>query len=285
MTKREQRSLNVFNCSIQMIKNHKKLLWIPSLSCLLNTILFGLILVPIFKHELHRLEHNGAPVTHYIWFYLLLFLFFYLRNTFNCVFDTLNYLSIQYLQSGKDDHIKQAREKIKGRIRDLLVWSHFLTFIGFIYAFKCLYSNNKHQRPATGGAYYRYSVMLAHVLFAQKSQGSPLSTLQAAGKLITATWGKPPMRMGVTLIPVFIKYLLWAAAPFIAAVLITPYNTIILYTTFGISFLLSMGNSVLSKTIHALMLHATYQYASQKKVVEPLNDESAKSIFMELKFK
>ena len=179
MTQRQRRGLKLYNKSVILLKSHPGLLVPAFISTLVNTLLFGALLLPIIEHELKRMQTNNAPVSHFIWFYCFILLFFLLRNIINGLFNSMSFTSIQAMHQGHTHYIKKSFSKIKIHFLTILKWYVFLSCTGFVLSiFHTIKKENKNQ-SFNYGLHFRYATMLCHTIISNESC-SPIQALKQA---------------------------------------------------------------------------------------------------------
>lgn len=283
ISNRRRRSKDIFHSTLAILSQHKCLVLTPLLSTVTNTLIAFLFIDPWMKHEINRIHSSTLPFYKMLSFYVMLLLFYYIRNLVNAYFNFINLAQINHCLNDKKIEIHQSIITTLKNWKQILIWSSFHSCLGGFYKLFSAVKAHSDKRQPFGGSYYHCAYLIASIGLLKThfpNRTNPIKLLRHGGQLFTRCWGKPPLRQGFSIIPPLIILFFVCLLPVMFATVFGIGSSTIVNGALISSGVLLVGffsfEKVLVNTLHlVLFLFCTqnesfhYQQASLKKAFVP----------------
>lgn len=257
----KQRGKDIIQAAKQLIKSHPKMIILPLINALIQLSLVYGLAVPIIAHETQRISTGGVPVWEKTWFYIALLVYHYLRNLCNAIFRSINILTVAHIQQASKLSLKSVLKTCWQQLLPTVYWSTFSSCFNVFYKLKSAYLGNDDRGDFCGGSYFRYACALTPTVVALEKL-LPSKALKRAGRLITQTWGAPPLRVALGISGPLMSYLFLVVTPMIFVIVFLPHSLIALKISAAISAVLYLIYHSVTKVLHSIIEKSIYDYAT-----------------------
>ena len=158
---------------------------------------------------------------------------------------------------------------------------HIFSFVGIYYYIYSAIIGYNHKRGAFGGSVMQIThlICLPHLL---DTPVGPRQTLKQSGELITRTWGKPPLKLNVSINTM--QWILFIACLIPAILTLSTANKLnwVVYTGVFFSLLLFICFDVVHKVVSQYISYGLYVFAKHHHVIAPFSKNTFSSSILQV---
>ncbi len=276
-----ENDLSLFKNILTQIRKDKRILLLPICNFLITITILLTITEPLLRYEKQQWAVSHNLTASFVRIYVALLLFLYLKNTIKGVFTAATCLIIKQNLKQEEWRFNTIWRDLKPCLIAIIKYSTYFSFFGLFYYIYSAIIGYKHERGVFGGSVMQITHFICLPQLLETPEG-PRKTLKQSGQLVTKTWGKPPLKLNMSIYT--IQWLLFIACLVPATVTLSTANKLnwVVYTGVFLSLMLFICLDVVHKIITQYISYALYVFAKHKQVIAPFSESAISRSIMQV---